>query len=137
MIGVCFFKDLVEESTVFIYKSLFIKEFIESRGNVLLITSPRRWGKSINMDMIETFFEIEGKNLLKTQTCNYKLFQGDLSSGNLEEPLSVVKQSKIMEDYQGEYPVISIDFKDIKAVNYQGIVESSQKKVLIMYENLY
>ena len=53
------FKELVEESSIFIDKAMLIKEFMDHSAQVLLITCPRRWSKSINMDMIKTFFEIE------------------------------------------------------------------------------
>ena len=58
-IGVNSFKELVEESSIFIDKAMLIKEFMDHSAQVLLITCPRRWSKSINMDMIKTFFEIE------------------------------------------------------------------------------
>ncbi|RNA18734.1 ATPase AAA [Brachionus plicatilis] len=126
-IGVNTFKKLVEESTIFIDKSLFIREFIENPAEVLLITCPRRWGKSINMDMIETFLEIEvdqeGKKYSdKTKTRNYKLFQGTSTIENLEAPLNIAQDKDFKnkyDQYQGEYPVISIDFKNAKGTSCQ------------------
>ena len=98
-IGVHTFKSLIGKSSIFIDKTLLIKEFIESSAEVLLITYPRRWGKSVNMDMLKTFFEIEvdqdgNKCLDKTKTENYKLFQGEINLKNtkqeyLEEPLHI------------------------------------------------
>ena len=126
-IGVSSFKELVEESTIFIDKTLFIKEFLESPIEVLLITCPRRWGKSINMDMLKTFLEIEidkdgNKIEDKTKTYSYKLFQGE----NLEKPLNIAQNqefSRNYDRYQGEWPVISVDFKNVKGNNYQEIVD--------------
>ena len=129
-IGVNTFKKLVEESTIFIDKSLLIREFIENPAEVLLITCPRRWGKSINMDMIETFLEIEvdqeGKKYSdKTKTRNYKLFQGTSTIQNLEAPLNIAQDKDFKnkyDQYQGEYPVISIDFKNAKGTSCQEVI---------------
>ena len=127
-LGASSFRVLVEESTIFIDKSFFIKEFIESNAQVLLITYPRRWGKSINMDMIKTFFEIEvdsagNKYADKTQTNNYKLFQGITSKDvYLEKPLNIAQETNIMQNYQGEYPVIFVNFKNVKGTSYEAII---------------
>lgn len=107
-IGVCEFKKLLEQSTIFIDKTLLIKDFLQSPAQVLLITCPRRWGKSINMDMIKTFLEIEvnecgEKYKDKKSTINYQLFnQGVIASDGtntvcLEEPLRILQHSNIME----------------------------------------
>ena len=53
------FKNLLLNSDVFVDKSLFVKDIIEDSGYVILITRPRRWGKSLNMNMLKRFFEIE------------------------------------------------------------------------------
>ena len=61
---------------VFIDKSLFIKEVIECSANHILITRPHRWCKTLNMDMLKTFLEIEvDENGVKlTERYNPKLF---------------------------------------------------------------
>jgi predicted hydrocarbon binding protein len=114
-IGVNTFKKLVEESTIFVDKSLLIKEFVENSAEVLLVTCPRRWGKSINMDMIKTFLEIEvdsdgNKYSDKTKTHNYKIFQGKMNPSNeriesLKKPLAIAKDENFVKKYQGEHPV--------------------------------
>ena len=61
-VGTDKFADLLLTSDVFVDKSMFIKEFLEaSSGKVVLITRPRRWGKSLNMDMLECFLTPESK----------------------------------------------------------------------------
>ena len=130
-IGVTTFKKLVEESTIFVDKSLLIKEFVENSAEVLLVTCPRRWGKSINMDMIKTFLEIEvdsdGKKYSdKTKTHNYNIFQGNMNPSNkaiesLRKPLNISKYESFVKKYQGEHPVISIDLKNVIGTNYHEI----------------
>ena len=91
------FASVIEDNCFFVDKTSFIKEWWDSKDDVTLITRPRRFGKTLNMDMIRTFFE-------KT-----------------EEDTSVYfKDKKIWEcgekyrNYQGKYPVIFVTFKDIK-----------------------
>ena len=128
------FSELVKESSIFVDKSLFIKEIIENGNEVTLITMPRRWGKSLNLDMLKRFLAVQideetGSVIPHTQTHNYKLFAGgEVDLGLLSGKTKTLKQLKIAEhkdiifDYQGQFPVIFIDFKDflnkIPAFNY-------------------
>ncbi|KAG8324991.1 hypothetical protein J6590_078298 [Homalodisca vitripennis] len=79
-VGTDDFKTLLLNSDAFVDKSLMIKEFLEDSGDVILITRPRRWGKSLNMDMLRKFFEIEvdekGNPLPEEDRVNHKLFIG-------------------------------------------------------------
>ena len=59
-VGTDSFAELLLTNNVFVDKSMFIKEFLEESGDkVVLITRPRRWGKSLNMDMLQRFLSIE------------------------------------------------------------------------------
>ncbi len=57
IVGTDDFKTLRLKSNIFVDKSVLIKEIIEDSGAVILITRPRRWGKSFNMDMMQRFLE--------------------------------------------------------------------------------
>ena len=57
-LGVKDFRSLIENSTVIVDKSLLIKKFLDDKDETILITYPRRWGKTINMSMNKTFFEL-------------------------------------------------------------------------------
>ena len=57
-IGVEFFRDFKGKNYYYVDKTAFIADFIETKGIVTLITRPRRFGKSLNMDMFKSFFEI-------------------------------------------------------------------------------
>ena len=76
-----------------------ISSLLNTRGAVNLFTRPRRFGKSLNMDMLKTFFEI---------CTDTSLFEG----------LEIRKDTKICEQYMGKYPVISISLKDISGASY-------------------
>ena len=75
LVGSDDFKKLLLGSTLFVDKSLLIKDVLEDSGEVILITRPRRWGKSLNMDMVRRFLEIEvdhqGNPLPQEQSVNY------------------------------------------------------------------
>src|SRR5690242_20289758 len=74
------FAELRLASTVFVDKSLLIKEFLDDGSMVALIARPRRWGKSLNMDMLGRFLGMEldaqGNPLPQESSLNYKLFAG-------------------------------------------------------------
>ena len=61
VVGASNFKEMVTEYDVFVDKTLFIKEIIDSSEKAILITYPRRWGKTLNLDMLKTFFEPESE----------------------------------------------------------------------------
>ena len=119
------FKDILK-SSAFVDKTMLVKDIVDSADKVLLITCPRRFGKSTNMDMIKTFLEIaidkdENKYTDKTTTSNYKLFQG-----HLEAPLHIAQDESFQNKYdqcQGQYPVIFVDFLNAKGLSYKEILD--------------
>jgi len=132
-IGVSEFKKLVLNSTVFVDKSLLIKDFLEDSGETLLMTFPRRWGKSINKDMIKKFLSVEvnkeGELLPREERENHKLFLGGeidlgLASGRtkLLNKLKIAEHQGIILDRQGQFPVVDVDFKNTKGNSYEEIL---------------
>lgn len=99
-IGVEFFEDIRTDGFYYIDKTNFIKDLINMRGSVNLFTRPRRFGKSLNMDMIKCFFEMGSDR---------SLFDG----------LNISKEKDLCDQYQGKYPVISISLKDVDGRNYE------------------
>ncbi|WP_250311567.1 AAA family ATPase [Rickettsia endosymbiont of Oedothorax gibbosus] len=143
-VGTDDFYDLLLNSDIFVDKSLMIKELLEDSGKVTLITLPRRWGKSLNMDMVRRFFEIEvdqhGNPIPQEQRVNYKLFAGGevdlgLTSGKkrLLQPLQIAKYSEIMLDYQGQFPVIIISFKGVRGSNYEEIEVGIKSQIINLF----
>ena len=99
-IGVEDFKEIIDKDGYFVDKTLMIEKLIESNAMVTLFTRPRRFGKSLNMSMLQSFFEI-GKD--KT------LFDGLRISDNQE----------LCEKYQGKFPVVSVSLKGINGATYE------------------
>ena len=85
---------------------MFIKELIDSKRYVTLITRPRRFGKSFNLSMLRYFFSPKEKDR------NKKLF----------ENLEIGKDHKFMEDYQGKIPVIYLTMKECSSNCYENFL---------------
>ena len=100
-IGVEDFKRLVDNEYYFVDKTLMIKELLENKETVNLFTRPRRFGKTLNMSMLQRFFEA-------TEKSNAYLFDG----------LKIAAYPEYMA-YQGQSPVISISLKSMKRASYQ------------------
>jgi len=100
-IGKQSFDDIRKKDCFYIDKTDFIKDWWESADDVTLITRPRRFGKTLNMDMLKCFFsnQYEGRK---------ELFEG----------LDIWKDGEYRE-LQGTYPVIFLSFADIKADNFK------------------
>ncbi len=141
LVGTDEFYDLVVNSDIFVDKSLMILEVLQDSGKVILITRPRRWGKSLNMDMLREFFEIEvderGVPLLPQQRVNNKLFVGgevDLGIKGVRwlKPLKISGNEYTMA-HQGNFPVISINFKDVRGSDYHEIESGIKGQVTSLF----
>ena len=95
------YQEIREQNSFYIDKTSFIKEWWESLDKSTLITRPRRFGKTLNMDMVKCFFSNEYKD------------RGDLFEG-----LDVWKDEKYRK-LQGTYPVIFLSFAEIKKSNFK------------------
>ena len=94
------FTELIASGCFYVDKTEFIREWWENQDVVTLIVRPRRFGKTLNMSMLERFFSVEYKG------------QGEIFEG-----LSIWKD-KTFQELQGTYPVIALSFADIKEVTF-------------------
>ena len=147
LVGTDNFDDLLLSGNIFVDKSMFIKEFLEaSSGKVVLITRSRRWGKSLNMDMLKRFLSIEvdaqGVPLPQEESLNRKLFVGGEvvigpRTGKVKQlaPLKIAQQCPdIVTEYQGQYPVISLGLKEVTGSSYQEIEDKLKKYIGKLYD---
>lgn len=104
-IGEEFFRNIRTKGFYYVDKTGFISELLRTRGSVNLFTRPRRFGKSLNLDMLKTFFEID------TDT---SLFEG----------LEIAEEKELCEQYMGKYPVISVSLKDVGGENFQAAYDA-------------
>ena len=109
-IGVEFFQDFKSNNYYYVDKTAFIAEFLETKGIVNLFTRPRRFGKSLNMDMLKSFFEIGA---------DASLFEG----------LNISGETKLCERHMGKYPVISFSLKDVEGGSYEDAVKMMSRMI--------
>jgi Predicted AAA-ATPase len=117
------FSDVRRNADLFIDKSLLIDAIMGTGKKAILITSPRRWGKSLNLDMIKAFFQLQVDNKGNSVEINSNriLFEGGdinvkinerITTKHLEPlKISTIKNGSYM-DGQGKYPVILVNLKD-------------------------
>ena len=115
-IGKQSFEDIRKKDCFYIDKTDFIKDWWESADDVTLITRPRRFGKTLNMDMLKCFFsnQYEGRK---------ELFKG----------LDIWKDEEYRK-LQGTYPVIFLSFADIKGNTFEMARQQICIKILDLYE---
>ena len=104
-IGISDFKKIIDGNYYYIDKSLMIKELLDTGGDVTLLPRPRRFGKTLNLSMLQYFFEgpVEA-----TQKSHHHLFNG----------LAISQDTQSMK-HQGQYPVVYLTFKDIKSDGWE------------------
>ncbi|MGL5149413.1 MAG: AAA family ATPase [Clostridium sp.] len=110
-IGIDDFKKIIENDYYFVDKSMFINELLNKKSEVTLLPRPRRFGKTLNMSMLNYFFNIENKETNK----------------NLFNNLAILNTDKMR--YAGEYPVIYVSLKDIKVSSWIECLEEIKKLV--------
>ena len=110
------FESMRERDNFYVDKTSFIKEWWENEDTVTLITRPRRFGKTLNMNMLECFFSNKYKD------------RGDLFEG-----LDIWKEEKYRK-LQGTYPVIFLSFADVKQNNYEETIQKIKKIIFDIYQ---
>ena len=114
-IGVQNFSTLIENNYFYVDKTAFIREWWNSGDAVTLITRPRRFGKTLNMSMLECFFSMKYAG-------RYDLFEG----------LDIWRDEKV-HALQGTYPVIFMSFAGVKGDNYEDTVKGIKKQIVKVF----
>ncbi|MCM1499403.1 MAG: ATP-binding protein [Clostridium sp.] len=115
-IGIQDFQYMVQNNCFYVDKTDFIREWWESMDSVTLIARPRRFGKTLNMSMLEYFFS-----------------NRHADCGGLFEGLSIWKREKYRK-LQGTYPVISLTFANVKERSYEDTVYRIRQILMALYE---
>ena len=120
LLGAESFERIREEDYFYIDKTLFIKELLENKGMVTLITRPRRFGKTLNLSMLKSFFDI-GAN-------SKALFEG----------LKIMEHQDICDKHRNKYPVVSLTLKNVDLDTYGDSLARIRTLVsAICRQNLY
>ncbi|RZI46357.1 AAA family ATPase [Rickettsiales endosymbiont of Peranema trichophorum] len=116
-VGVSDFKKIATGNYVFTDKTLLIKEVMEDGADIILVTRPRRFGKTLNLSMLYYFLD-----------------HSQPKSENLFEKLNIGQDKAFCEEHQNQYPVIFISFKDVKQSTYRGAYEDIVCLIMELYE---
>ena len=114
-IGIQDFDKIIEGNYFYVDKTSFIKEWWENGDDVTLITRPRRFGKTLNMSMLNRFFSLD--------------FAG---KGEIFEGLSIWEEEKY-RNLQGTYPVINLSFASIKETDFK----TTQLRMIELLQTLF
>ena len=114
-IGLSDFKEIIEYDYYYFDKTKFIENILEDGSKVKLFTRPRRFGKTLNMSMLKYFFDVENREE------NKKLFEG----------LNISKSEYFKK--QGEFPVISISFKNYNKNDWESGFKSIKSTISDIY----
>lgn len=98
-IGIESFEEIRTDEYYYVDKTAFIRDLLRRRGKVNLFTRPRRFGKTLNMDMLKSFFQIGGDKAI---------FEG----------LDIAGETGLCQRYMGKFPVISISLKGVNGLDY-------------------
>lgn len=99
-VGIESFAEIRKNNFYYVDKTALIEELLSHSGKVNLFTRPRRFGKSLNMSMLKSFFEIG---------CDKTLFAG----------LAIAQNKEICEQYMGKFPVIALSLKGVNASSFE------------------
>lgn len=114
-VGVDNFREMVSRDYYFVDKTNFIKELLDNKNKVTLITRPRRFGKTLAMRMLQEFFDINA--------AGRDTFKG----------LSISRAGEKYIQHRGKYPVIFFSLKDIATGNYQDALRDLCGKISDLY----
>ena len=109
-IGVEFFEEFKRNDYYYVDKTLFIKELLDKKGKVNLFTRPRRFGKTLTLDMLRCFFE-EG------------------SDPSLFEGLKIMEAGEKYTSMMGKYPVIFLTLKSAKTGDEKSAFEALRNEI--------
>lgn len=109
-VGIESFNEIILEDFYFVDKTGLIAELLHNWGKVNLFTRPRRFGKTLNMSMLKSFFETG---------CDKNLFSG----------LKIAEEKELCETYMGNFPVISISLKDVDGLTFEAACAAMQNVI--------
>jgi len=117
-IGSSDFKTIITDNGYFVDKTMLIKDFFESGSYILLMPRPKRFGKTLNLSMIEYFFDIQ-----KQDSAKFFL------------DFEISKDTKFCEQHQNKYPVINLTLKEVKETTWENCIESFKNTISKLYRN--
>ena len=99
-VGIENFEEIRRNRFYYVDKTKLIEQLVETGGKVTLFTRPRRFGKTLNMSMLRSFFEMG-------------------SDASLFDGLYIAENKALCEEYMGKYPVIFLSLKSVEGLNFE------------------
>ncbi len=99
-VGIENFYEIINSGYYYVDKTALIKDILSDKAKVTLFTRPRRFGKSLNMSMLKSFFEVGA---------DFNIFDG----------LAIYGERQLVDEHMGKYPVISISLKSIEGSSFK------------------
>ena len=119
-IGIDNFEMLITRNYYFIDKTLLIKDLLDNKASVNLFTRPRRFGKTLNMSMLQYFFEDERNRNSGEKKDNKYLFDG----------MKILSEGEKYTSHMGEYPVINLSLKSAKQPTFELAYSCLKEKII-------
>ena len=121
-IGIDDYKRMIDKSYYYVDKTLFLRDLMDKGDGVKLFTRPRRFGKTLALSMIKTFFEKETDEAGKV-TDNSRYFEG----------MKIMREEKQYTERMGQYPVIFLSLESAKQPDYKMAYESLLDEIIKEY----
>ena len=99
-VGIENFEEIRKEGFYYVDKTVLIRDLLNSWGKVNLFTRPRRFGKTLNMSMLKSFFEIG-------------------ADGTLFDGLAISRETALCEAYMGKFPVVFVSLKGVDGLTFE------------------
>ena len=122
-IGVEFFKEMVDKNYYYVDKTLFVKDLLDKGGKINLFTRPRRFGKTLALSMIRTFFE-QDTDYKGNVTDNSRYFEG----------MKIADAGESYKEHMGKYPVISLSLKSAKQPDFEMAYQCMVQDIAYEYD---
>ena len=116
-IGSSDFKGIVKDNHYFVDKTMLIYEFFNNESDVMLMPRPKRFGKTLNLSMIEYFFDIRKQD-----------------SKELFSDLEISNKTEFCEKHQNKYPVINITLKNVKENTWDLCLDKFKSIISKLYK---
>jgi len=117
-IGRSDFGLIVKNNHYFVDKTMLIYDFYNNANDIVLFSRPKRFGKTLNLSMVEHFFDIQ-----------------KLGSKELFSEFEIAKKQEFCNEHQNKYPVINISLKSVKGTNWEKCLDKFKSQISKLYQN--
>src|SRR5574344_939935 len=122
-IGDVNFASMIADNSLYVDKTSSIEQLIKDKSKTVLFTRPRRFGKTLSLDMLRCFLEM-----------NYENPKDKSFQENLFKDLAIFKNQEFCANHMGHYPVIYLSFKDVKGSSFKNSLEIFNQQLYLVLD---